>query len=419
MTSPRWNEADQEMFHWLLPLFLSGAAALPAEKKSPLPRANNHEAANRERGDAPTNRPRRCVAATCARWLEAEIASRERDQTLRVDPALEQAALRHGLALLRRRAHGTLAHIQADLFAEGLADAQVTPYAAIGAPLDGLADALLEFAAARVLRRGYTHMGIAVIDQGLRSAVVAFFVRRLIELSPLPRVPLRPNHAVQGLVIRGDEIEAYVEHPGGWVEALPVRRTRKRFTFTVPTAKPGHHRVEILVATERGPEVAALWGFEIPSMGSEAKGIALKGPRDGPSKITREPGRDIHTTSDLFRAIEGLRRQGDLAPLARDAALDKAAASFAGAVCAARIAAHVLPGQGGPVDRAQKAGYSRPVTENVAIAGSLDAAHRNLVQSPSHLRNLIDPAASYVGIGVARDNTITPSVVCVVEIFGL
>lgn len=396
------------MFHWVLPLFF---VVLPPTSQGSPSTYGKASPETQQRASRGGSSPR-CEAATCARRLAAKLASLAPDQALRVDPALEQAALRHGVALLRRRAHGTLAHIQADLFDEGLADAQFLPYAAIGAPLDGLADALFDFGRARVVRRGYTHVGIAVIDQGLRSAVVGLFVRRLVELPPLPKRPHRPTHDIQGLVMRGKEIEAYVQHPTGWVEALPVRRAGERFTFTVPTDAQGLHRVEVLVHTERGPEVAALWRFDTERVTTK--------PSRKPHKVAH--GRSsvgLATTSDLFFAIQSLRRDRDIGPLGRVAALDQAAGDFARAVCAQRIAAHILPGQGDPTRRTRKVGYQRAVTENVAIAGNLSAAHENLLESPSHLRNLIDPAAREIGLGVAQDNTLTPSIVCVVELFGL
>jgi uncharacterized protein YkwD len=44
-------------------------------------------------------------------------------------------------------------------------------------------------------------------------------------------------------------------------------------------------------------------------------------------------------------------------------------------------------------------------TENVSLSTSLRASHANLMSSPSHRRNLVDPAVRLCGVGiVALDN---------------
>ena len=53
------------------------------------------------------------------------------------------------------------------------------------------------------------------------------------------------------------------------------------------------------------------------------------------------------------------------------------------------------------------------IGENVALAGSVDAAQRALEASPSHYENMANPAFNQVGIGVVSSNGVT----YVVQIF--
>ncbi|MCK6552433.1 CAP domain-containing protein, partial [Myxococcota bacterium] len=103
------------------------------------------------------------------------------------------------------------------------------------------------------------------------------------------------------------------------------------------------------------------------------------------------------------------------------AALADAAQAHADRACALAIAAHVLPGDPStPADRARRAGYDGRVAENVAIAPSVTRAHANLLATPSHRKNVLDPAAKSLGVGVA---TTSPApgrepAFCVVELYG-
>ena len=38
--------------------------------------------------------------------------------------------------------------------------------------------------------------------------------------------------------------------------------------------------------------------------------------------------------------------------------------------------------------------------ENIALAPSVETAHRNLMNSPGHRANILDPAFTRVGIGI-------------------
>jgi uncharacterized protein YkwD len=117
---------------------------------------------------------------------------------------------------------------------------------------------------------------------------------------------------------------------------------------------------------------------------------------------------------DLGALVDRARAQRELAPLELDSSLRTAASAHATEVCKTMIAAHVTE-NGDPAQRAVKAGYKGRVAENVAIASSIFRAHSNLMKSPSHRRNVLDPLASSAGLAVVKSS----DAYCVVELFGL
>jgi uncharacterized protein YkwD len=62
--------------------------------------------------------------------------------------------------------------------------------------------------------------------------------------------------------------------------------------------------------------------------------------------------------------------------------------------------AHESPTQGSPFDRMTRAGVRFGAAgENLAFAPSVDAAHRGLMNSPDHRKNILTPQFRRVGIG--------------------
>lgn len=46
----------------------------------------------------------------------------------------------------------------------------------------------------------------------------------------------------------------------------------------------------------------------------------------------------------------------------------------------------------------------RKLGENVGVGGNVSGLHQAFVDSPGHLRNLLDPAYRYIGVGVVHAN---------------
>lgn len=348
----------------------------------------------------------------------ARLASRS--APLRIDPSLEQAAARHAREVLTDERAARLDRVDAALADEGLADFQTIPFTAVGSDVTALAALFRAFAEDTVVERGMTHVGVALVADPRRTrwALSAIFSRRLVELAPLPRDVRDPALSIRGRAPANVALEALLLGPcapggatcDGEVVSLRIVRSGRLVQTHVPlTRGPGLYTVELLATHDRGPEVAALWSF--------ASGVPW--PRHGLA-----PARVPESTSDapgLAALVAAARETRELAPLEPDVALASAARGHAERVCARAIAAHVLPDDPStPAERARRAGYEGRVAENVAIAPSVARAHANLLATPSHRKNVLDPAAKSVGVGVARSKPAASRepAFCVVELYG-
>ena len=89
--------------------------------------------------------------------------------------------------------------------------------------------------------------------------------------------------------------------------------------------------------------------------------------------------------------------------LVLDSRLTTTARRHAAAMARVGIAAHKLPGGSGARARLRRAGvHTKRFYENVALAATVEQAHRELWDSPSHRVALIDPLVRRVGVGVVR-----------------
>ncbi|MEQ9503576.1 MAG: CAP domain-containing protein [Deltaproteobacteria bacterium] len=328
----------------------------------------------------------------------------------RVDPALAQAAQRHARAVAEDTTRATRSELERALGREGLADALIVPFSIVGARRAALDEALLAFTRDTAKGRAPTHVGVALAHRGGRLALVALFSRRLVELAPLPARLKPTRYTLRGRAASPDPVSAWVLGPCrktcGAVHGATVVREKDVLAVEVDLTRRGWYLVELFVDGARGPEPAALWRVAVGKAGKAGK-------------VDPWPGDTVPNTPPSHQ-IGRARRAADLAPLKASSTLVKAAQRHAEAVCRTGLAVHVLKSGDTPTTRARAAGFEGAVTENVAIATTAAQAHHNIMWSPGHRRNVMDPTATYVGIGIATRPAapgVAPST-CLVELFG-
>lgn len=112
------------------------------------------------------------------------------------------------------------------------------------------------------------------------------------------------------------------------------------------------------------------------------------------------PGVGRDETDAVLGALNQLRKDKGLSPLARDPAAIEAARYQAARMAKAGKMAHLLSISDSFLDRMKGGGVRLPAAENIA-AGQADAgaAYQAWLHSPKHLENML--GAHYTGLGVA------------------
>lgn len=321
------------------------------------------------------------------------------------DPGLDAAAMRHAQKLAFSTHKRDRAAVKAELHREGLADPEVLPFSVLGKSPERLSELLREFLVSQVMGQGFTHYGLAITQAPKGGQLVTLWVtRRLVYLSPLPQSLRDRVFYVRGVAPAKMRLQALLLGPcrpdcPDMAEPLEVGRRGTGLWVKLPRLAPGDYTFELIGQTSRGPERVALWPFR---RGARPRKPAWKQQGSFVSRLSRA------------------RRKRGLPRLRLDQALMRAAKSQAKAVCDADLAAHRLPGGQDPVARARKAGYIGPIAENIAIAQNEEAAHQNLMNSPSHRQNRLNPAYDRYGYAVRhrKASTTQTRAVCVVELFG-
>jgi uncharacterized protein YkwD len=253
-----------------------------------------------------------------------------------------------------------------------------------------------EDALARVLRRGSaTHVGAGAFEADGSVVLVVLASTRRARLDPLPReVPARGGAVLSGKLASGLlHPRVFVTLPGGTVREEEVSGGAA-FKAELGFPEVGRYLVEVVAHGPGGPEVVALLAI-----------TAGGAPPPEPVAIARpsaEPEDRAAAEAGVVEALNALRARRGLAPVAVSPELSGVARRHSEAMLAAARIAHVLP-RSGPVDeRLARAGIAyRRVYENVARGASALTAHEFAEESPAHLGNMLRPAATRVGVGVA------------------
>ncbi len=118
-----------------------------------------------------------------------------------------------------------------------------------------------------------------------------------------------------------------------------------------------------------------------------------------PYKVA-DPQPNPAAEEEMLRLVNEERHKAGLQPLVMDEALRQVARAHSRDMFQRGYFSHYTPEHASPFDRMQAAGI-RYLTagENLALAPTIQAAHRGLMNSPGHRANILSPAFRRVGIG--------------------
>lgn len=342
-------------------------------------------AATAEYGDEPAATP----SPLEARVLEA-VRARLRPAP-RTSPALVIAARE----LAMRAASGVPDPIGRTALRGALARALASDPAPAAVLLADEPDAVPRAVARALTRRSASHAGAGAFERDGQAWVVVLLSERRVSLDPFPRdLPADGRAVLSGSLARPlSRPRVFVARPSGdVVEAGGSAGSAFRTPLEFPGR--GRHVVEVVGEGDAGPEVVALL---VVSSG----GAALDGAPRAPAPP--EPSALAAAEAGVLAALNATRGRHGLAPVASAPDVAAVARRHAQSMAAAGRIAHVLPDSPDAGTRLRQAGVPfRRAYENVARAATALDAHAALEESPAHLANVLQPAATRAGIGVAR-----------------
>lgn len=305
-------------------------------------------------------------------------------------------ALTAAARLLARRAS---ADVQDPLGGTGIRDALSQACAFDPAPAAFLArgsPARLREVLSQVIRdAAATHYGVGVVEGGGAAVSVILSAQRRARLDPFPcAVKTAASPVLSGELRDGMRApRVFVTLPSGLVQERPASGAGA-FRAPIAFGERGRYVVEVVGDGADGPAVAAL-------MVISAGGASIESPAEASAD---DPADLAQAEARVVSELSALRARHGLGPVSASAELSAVARRHSAAMRAAGKVAHIVPGSPGPGERLTRAGvaYQRAF-ENVAAARSALAAHRIAAASPAHLKNMLEPTVSRVGVGIERE----------------
>ncbi len=247
-----------------------------------------------------------------------------------------------------------------------------------------------------------TRVGVGVVRKSLLQGYVAtlIFSEMHVTLQPFPTRPIPgKTYTLRGRVAGGyRDTRVAITLPNGEVIEQPLPLDDDgRFDDRVAFDRGrGRYVVEIVGSGRMGPAVLSIMHCYagVPYPGPDAVGADEGAPKD-----LRRAEREM---LDLLNAE---RRKAGLRPIRFDEELARVARAHSRDMVENDFFAHISPTTGDLEARMKRAGLTaRAFTENLANNRTLRGAHEGLMDSPAHRKNILDPQAARVGIGIVAQD---------------
>jgi hypothetical protein len=246
---------------------------------------------------------------------------------------------------------------------------------------------------------GWRRMGVGVARPAGKWIAVIVLQENNLDVDPLARA-IAPGGRVS---IRGHirpllhSPVVLVTPPQGAVERPTTTVARDTYSARLACkAGSGAYQVEISAQDARGPRVLA--NFPV-YCGVKPPASFVFTAASASSSL--HPG---EIEGQLLDSLDRDRRANGLPALVRDARLAAIAQRYSQEMAETGEVAHVSSRTGTVVDRVRSAGVAPAPTliaENVGSAASAADAERAFMGSPGHRENILHPAVTHVGVGVA------------------
>ncbi len=265
-----------------------------------------------------------------------------------------------------------------------------------------LRDTIERAVKARPGGRGTLRIGVGEVstpDEVHTNHIAVLLTIRDYEIAPTPRfAPPNAQWTLRGtLPADYQDATASALYPDGRIESLELSLSGRDFEVDAPTgADEGTLAVSISGSDRNGP--GKLLQLTVA--------IAREPPRSTTVFIPiPEPEFSTMDAAEAFalNALNSDRERFGLLALVPDPQLAAIARAHSEEMRDKRYFAHLSPTTGLSSDRLAAAGYrSRTSAENIALNDSLGEAESSLLGSIGHRVNILSPASTHVGLGVAR-----------------
>jgi hypothetical protein len=184
---------------------------------------------------------------------------------------------------------------------------------------------------------------------------------------------------------RFSRADVYLTKADGTVLSRPGKNRDFDETFVLET--PGKYQLELIGDGATGPAIVSNVPLYVGVVEPQPKG--LEGTVMDPEQAELR----------MFELLNAAREKAGVPPLTADAALRKVALGHSEDMADNQFFSHVSPKTGTPGDRLRRSGLRvSAFGENIAMAGTPEAAHEGLMDSPGHRENMLRPAFTHVGI---------------------
>jgi len=314
----------------------------------------------------------------------------------RLDAVAGRLTERLSGALADPAPEGAAALLEQSLAAEQISDAQVVPFTVRHERFNDFAARLPALLGRLDRTKPPTHFGLSTFVKGGQMTTTVLLAHRGVALDrPLPR----QSEPGAWLGVRGELARGYfrprvlVSPPdGGRILERPAWTSERKVDATlIFDAGPGIYGVEIVADSQYGPVVLnnALIHVGIPVPEPHPQPLA-------PATAEPAPALTLVRLMNEQRAAHGvpvLRPWPELAGVSQD---------YARELQEARALVHATAASGNLTTRLQSRGlrFTR-AGENLAEASTPRQALAAFMASPGHKQNLLDPAWTHVGVGLA------------------
>ena len=184
---------------------------------------------------------------------------------------------------------------------------------------------------------------------------------------------------------RFSRANVYLTKADGTVLSRPGKN--RDFDETFALEAPGKYQLELMGDGATGPVIVSNVPLYVGVVEPQPKGF--EGTVMDPEQAELR----------MFELLNAARDKAGVPPVKADAALRKVALGHSEDMADNQFFSHVSAKTGTPGERLRRSGLRvSDFGENIAMAGTPEAAHEGLMDSPGHRENMLRPAFTHVGI---------------------